>query len=155
MWSWCAVRWMLYYLTFVWDFMKTFNSKNILSATCIYVMLMTPFLFLFPSRMLNPFVPHIIPFIPPFNLPWKWKLFVLWLFGAYWLNVKVVYRVYRKPKFIGLYANWNTFVPKSRKINLISTLIHRALIICSFRLDQILENIHRIFVLWMSLTCWT
>ena len=39
--------------------------------------------------------------------------------------------VYRKPTFIGKYIRWGTFGPKSRKINLIGTLVHRALIICS------------------------
>lgn len=37
------------------------------------------------------------------------------------------------------------FFPKSRKINLISTLVYRGLMICSpCKLNQELENIHRV-----------
>ena len=39
--------------------------------------------------------------------------------------------VYRKPTFTGLYIHWDSFFPKKRKLNLIKTLVHRALIICS------------------------
>lgn len=51
--------------------------------------------------------------------------------------------VYRK--ITGLYTNWNSFVPKSQKLNLISTLAHGALICFSCRLDREMENIYRIF----------
>ena len=39
--------------------------------------------------------------------------------------------IYRKKTFTGLYINWHSFCPLSRKINLIKTLAHRALMICS------------------------
>ena len=39
--------------------------------------------------------------------------------------------VYRKPTFTGQYIRWNSFCPMKRKTNLISTLVHRALAICS------------------------
>ena len=39
--------------------------------------------------------------------------------------------VYRKPTFTGLYTNWNSFEPTKRKTNLVGTLVHRALKICS------------------------
>ena len=39
--------------------------------------------------------------------------------------------VYRKPTFTGQYIRWNSFGPKTRKISLIKTLVHRALMICS------------------------
>ena len=39
--------------------------------------------------------------------------------------------VYRKPTFSGLYTRWDSFCPQQRKINLIKTLIHRALMISS------------------------
>ena len=39
--------------------------------------------------------------------------------------------VYRKPTFTGQYIRWNSFSPKARKISLIKTLGHRALVICS------------------------
>ena len=39
--------------------------------------------------------------------------------------------VYRKPTFTGLYTRWDSFSLKRRKLNLIKTLIHRALVICS------------------------
>ena len=39
--------------------------------------------------------------------------------------------VYRKPTFSGLYTRWDSFCAKQIKINLINTLVHRALMICS------------------------
>ena len=39
--------------------------------------------------------------------------------------------IYRKPTFTGPYIRWNSFCPMKRKTNLISTLVHRALVICS------------------------
>ena len=36
--------------------------------------------------------------------------------------------VYRKPTFSGLYTRWDSFCPQQRKINLIKTVIHRALV---------------------------
>ena len=39
--------------------------------------------------------------------------------------------VYRKPTFTGQYIRWNSFGPKTRKLSLIKTLVHRALMICS------------------------
>lgn len=54
--------------------------------------------------------------------------------------------VFRKPTFTGLYTSWNSFVPKSRKIGLIATLVHRALMICSPELlDEELITIWNIF----------
>lgn len=46
---------------------------------------------------------------------------------------------------MGLYTNWNYFVPKSRKTNLISTLTHCALMLCSRIFDKEVENIYIIF----------
>ena len=43
----------------------------------------------------------------------------------------IITSIYRKPTFTGQYVRWNSFSPKKRKINLISTLVHRALAICS------------------------
>ena len=39
--------------------------------------------------------------------------------------------IYRKPTFTGQYIRWTSFSPKMRKISLIKTLVHRALMICS------------------------
>lgn len=39
--------------------------------------------------------------------------------------------VFRKATFSGLYTQWNSFCSSSRKINLIKTLVHRAVKICS------------------------
>ena len=46
-------------------------------------------------------------------------------------NTKFLTSVYRKPSFSGQYNRWDSFGPKSRKNNLIGTLVHRALAICS------------------------
>ena len=40
---------------------------------------------------------------------------------------------YRKPTFTGQYLRWESFSPLKRKISLISTLVHRALMICTKR----------------------
>lgn len=55
--------------------------------------------------------------------------------------------IYRKPTFTGLYLNWCSFAPTSRKINLVKTLVYRALKICSpTRLDREFEDIREIFL---------
>ena len=46
-------------------------------------------------------------------------------------NTKFLTSVYWKPSFSGQYNRWDSFGPKSRKNNLIGTLVHRALAICS------------------------
>ena len=54
-------------------------------------------------------------------------------------------KVYRKPTFIGQYIRRESFCSISRKLNLISTLIHRALKICTRNhLKQEMENIKKI-----------
>ena len=55
---------------------------------------------------------------------------------------KFITSVYRKPSFTSQYIRWDSFGPSKRKKNLISTLVHRALCICSKSLlQQELENI--------------
>ena len=55
--------------------------------------------------------------------------------------------VYRKPTFSGLYTRWSSFCPKQRKISLIKTLTHRALMICSkSKLNSELEKLTKIFL---------
>ena len=46
-------------------------------------------------------------------------------------NSSFLTSVYRKPAFTGLYLDWHSFAPKSRKPNLIKCLSYRALNICS------------------------
>ena len=60
---------------------------------------------------------------------------------------KFITSVYRKPTFTGQYIHWNSFGPKQRKTNLIDTLTHRALKICSkSTLKHELDNIRPILV---------
>ena len=55
--------------------------------------------------------------------------------------------IYRKPTFTGQYIRWNSFCPMKRKINLISTLVHRALVICwKSALQNELSNIRSIHI---------
>ena len=55
--------------------------------------------------------------------------------------------VYRMPTFTGQYSHWNSFGPKQCKTNLIDTLTHRALKICSkSTLKHELDNIRFILV---------
>ena len=44
---------------------------------------------------------------------------------------KFITSVYKKPSFTGQYIRWDFFGLSKRKKNLISTLVHRALRICS------------------------
>ena len=53
--------------------------------------------------------------------------------------------VFGKPTFTGQYFYWDSFGPTKRKTNLIETLVHRALMICSkSKLQHELENISSI-----------
>ena len=55
--------------------------------------------------------------------------------------------VYRKPTFTGQYLRWASFSPLKRKISLISTLVHRALMICTKRrLNGEIEQIKTILL---------
>ena len=55
--------------------------------------------------------------------------------------------VYRKPTFTGQYLRWESFSPLKRKISLISTLVHRALMICTKRrLNEEIERIKKILL---------
>ena len=60
---------------------------------------------------------------------------------------KFITSIYRKPTFTGLYLRWNSFSPPKRKTNLILTLTHRALAICSpERLPSELDKIKSILL---------
>ena len=53
--------------------------------------------------------------------------------------------IYRKSLFTGQYIRWDSFGPLKRKTNLIGTLVHRALVICSkSKLQQELDSIRSI-----------
>ena len=55
--------------------------------------------------------------------------------------------IYRKPMFTGQYIRWNSFSPKMRKISLIKTLVHRALMICSkTKLGSELDKIKQLLI---------
>lgn len=75
-----AVPWVRYSLTFSLVIMKDFSSKNIVSLTCI-LMILFFFLFSIPSKMLRPFIPNLIHFIQPFSSPWKENSCTLSFFG--------------------------------------------------------------------------
>ena len=54
---------------------------------------------------------------------------------------------YRKPTFTGQYLRWEFFSSLKRKISLISTLVHRALMICTKRrLNEEIERIKKILL---------
>ena len=55
--------------------------------------------------------------------------------------------IYRKPKFTGQYIRWNFFSPKVRKISLIKTLVHMALMIWSkTKLGSELDKIKQLLI---------
>ena len=55
---------------------------------------------------------------------------------------KFITSIYRKPTFTGQYLRWNSFSPRKRKTNLILTLTHRALAICSP--ERLPSELHKI-----------
>ena len=60
-------------------------------------------------------------------------------------NEEFLTSVFRKPTFTGQYFYWDSFGSTKRKTNLIETLVHRALMICSkSKLQNELENISSI-----------
>ena len=55
--------------------------------------------------------------------------------------------VYRKPTFTGQYLRWESFSPTKQKTNLISTLVHRALMICTkSKLNEEIKHIKNILL---------
>ena len=55
--------------------------------------------------------------------------------------------IYRKLTLTGQYIRWNSFSPKMRKISLIKTLVHRALMICSkTKLGSELDKIKQLLI---------
>ena len=55
--------------------------------------------------------------------------------------------IYRKSTFTGQYIRWNSFSPNTRKISLINTLVHRALMICSkTKLGSELDKIKQLLI---------
>ena len=60
---------------------------------------------------------------------------------------KFITSIYWKPTFTGQYLRWNSFSPRKRKTNLILTLIHLALAICSpERLPSELDDVKYILL---------
>ena len=55
--------------------------------------------------------------------------------------------VYRKPTFTGQYLRWESFSPTKQKTNLISTLVHQALMICTkSKLNEEIKHIKNILL---------
>ena len=55
--------------------------------------------------------------------------------------------MYRKPTFTGQYLRWESFSPNEQKTNLISTLVHRALMICTkSKLNEEIKHIKNILL---------
>ena len=55
--------------------------------------------------------------------------------------------VYRKPIFTGQYLRWESFSPTKQKTNFISTLVHRALMICTkSKLNEEIKHIKNILL---------
>ena len=60
-------------------------------------------------------------------------------------NGQYLTSIYIKPTLTGQYIRWDSFVPSKRKTNLIGTLVHRALVICSkSKIQQELDSIRSI-----------
>ena len=87
---------------------------------------------------------------PPYALPRKKNLtlpFSFWDVLVERQNSDSVTSVYRKPTFTGQYLRCNSFSPTQRKTDLISTLVHRAFMIClKSKLEPELNKIRSIFI---------
>ena len=99
-------------------------------------MLTILFLFLEQKRMQTSSFLLSIHYTQLWNLPWKKKpmkhsLFSTWKLTNPKNNFKHQYSIYRKPTFTGRFMRWDSFALSKRKTNLIETLVHRALVICS------------------------
>ena len=99
-------------------------------------------------------------------LPNDPKIIICICFGAFWIfntykdnslnsldilvekeGTGVLTSIYRKPTFTGQYIRWNSFSPKTRKISLIKTLVHRTLMICSkTKLGSELDKIKHLLI---------
>ena len=104
----------------------------------------------FPSRnkALKFFLIVWIDFILVWLSLWRRKMTICYPFLTCWLK-RVLHplsnSVYRKPTFTTLYISWDSFVLKSRKINLVKHLTHQTLMICSkSRIDTEIEKISMI-----------
>ena len=89
------------------------------------------------------------PYVARITLARKFINDRTFLFGrdAILSNTGFLTSVYRKPTFTGQYIRWNSFCPKQRKVNLVKTLVHRALMICSkSKLHAELEKLKTIFL---------
>ena len=63
------------------------------------------------------------------------------------VNANVYWSISKKPTFTGQYIRWNSFSPKTRKISLIKTEVHRALMICSkTKLGSELDKIKQLLI---------
>ena len=62
-------------------------------------------------------------------------------------NNKFMTSVYRKPTFSGVFTNFESFIPKSYKYNVLFTLLHRAFKLCSNfeRFHQEIDKLKNIF----------
>ena len=68
-------------------------------------------------------------------------LFLFWMFLVEKNEAEFITSVYRKPTFTGQYLRWNSFCPSKTKIDLVKTLIRRALMICfNSKLQSELDN---------------
>lgn len=114
-----------------------------------YGMWTTLFLSLIPVRMQKSSMSNSVPFIlsSPFIVEVVSNIALPFLdVLAEGKEGSFITGVYRKSTSTGLYTNWNSFVPKPRKISLFSNLVHRALMICSPDMfDKETENIYNIF----------
>ena len=62
-------------------------------------------------------------------------------------DIGIEISVHRKFTFIDQYLRWESFIPHNRKISLMSTLVHRVLLICTKRrLNEEIERINKILL---------
>lgn len=144
---WWPVNCVSVYLIFLWAFIKNFSLKNDTCPIFIIAILMILFLSSIPLKRLRLFIIKFNFLQPSLQFTMDEE------YDSFFLDVLVerkdgsfITGVYCKPTFMRQNTNWIIFVLKSRKLILISTLAHRALMICSScNFNSEMENIHVIF----------
>lgn len=70
---------------------------------------------------------------------------VLYCFWMHWYKDLILSLLHCKHTFSILYTHWDSFCLRRYKINLVKTLVHWAPMVCSYKLEQKLKFISKIF----------
>ena len=142
-----ALLWVHLLPTFLSDITKLCFSKESTNLVCIIDTSMIPLQFLTTK---TEFFSHLNSLHPSlcFTLEKECNRTLTFLDILVEKNGhEFVTSIYRKPTFTGQYIRWNSFCPMKQKTNLMSTLVYKALVICSeSTLQNKLSNIRSVLI---------